>query len=351
MKAPLLCAGVRRWTCLGSIVLLAICLTGSAGCASFAGKTQDVSFVGGDGIELRGTLVFPEDVTTPVPAVVLLHGAERATRKRFIYRMTGNVFLKRGMAVLVYDKRGAGESGGNYEETTYAQLVADAVAAVKLLRQRDDIDPTRIGLFGASESGWLTPEIAERSGDIAFVINKVGAPLSVRETIAWEVYNDLLADDVSEDSAREQTEIFRRIWAYRLAPTPEERIALEETLALWAGREASRLPVELKAVSESYLADISYDPTPFLERLTIPMLYLYGTEDVNIPTEACVARLRELAADGKPVSFHVFEGAGHELGGVSLLSLGYRFVDGYANLVGAFAEQHVGSPASARPVR
>ncbi len=298
---------------------------------------EDVSFVGGDGIELRGTLVLPEVGTRPYPAIILLHGAERATRERSIYRMTGNVFLERGIAVLVYDKRGAGESGGDYEETTYSQLVADAVGAVELLRQRREIDPARIGIFGVSESGWLTPEIAERSGEIAFVINKVGSALSVRETVAWEVYNDLLADGVSEGSAREQTEIYRRIWAYRIAPTPEERVALPETLAQWAGRDDSQLPAELKEVSASYVADISYDPTPYLERLTTPMLYLYGTEDVNIPTDACVLRLKELAADGKPVSYHVFEGEGHELGGFRLRSLGYRFVDGYAKLLSDFA--------------
>ncbi len=339
-------AGLRPWSFPGRIVLLVVCLITATGCGSFEGNTHEVSFVGGGGIALRGTLVLPEDALPPVPAIVLLHGAERATRKRFIYRMTGNVFLRRGIAVLVYDKRGAGESGGDYEETTYAQLIEDAVAAVDLLRQRQDIDPARIGLFGASESGWLTPEIAERSGNIAFVINKVGAPLSVRETVAWEVYNELLADHVGEESAREQTDVFRRIWAYRMAPTPEERIALEETLALWAHRKESRLPVALKEVSDAYVADISYDPTPYLERLSVPMLYLYGTEDVNIPTAACVARLSELAAEGKPLSFHVFEGAGHELGGFRLLSLGYRFVDGYAELLGAFAERHTGGSAS-----
>ncbi len=319
--------------------LLVICLAAS-GCVHFAGETKDVSFVGGDGIELRGTLVLPEVGTRPLPAIILLHGAEPATRKRSIYRKTGNVFLEHGIAVLVYDKRGAGESGGDYKETTYAQLVADAVGAVELLRQRPEIDPARIGIFGVSESGWLTPEIAERSGEIAFVINKVGSALSVRETVAWEVYNDLLADGVSERSAREQTEIYRRIWAYRIAPTPEERIALQETLAEWADRDESQLPTELKEVSASYVADISYDPTPYLERLTTPMLYLYGTEDVNIPTDACVLRLKELVADGKPVSYHVFEGEGHELGGFSLRSLGYRFVDGYAKLLSDFAVEN-----------
>jgi len=69
------------------------------------------------------------------------------------------------------------------------------------------------------------------------------------------------------------------------------------------------------------------------------MLYIYGSEDVNIPTAQCVKRLIDLRNAGKPVSFHVFEDEGHELGGVGIF--GYQFVEGYSELLGDFAERHV----------
>lgn len=325
---------------IGRIALL-VCISALCGCARYAGTPEEVVFKGSGGTELHGTLVFPKDVETPVPAVVLLHGAERATRT-LVYRMHANVFVERGFAALVYDKRGAGESGGDHEKTTYAELVEDAVQAVSLLRGRPGVDPRRVGLVGASESGWLTPEIAERSGDIAFVINKVGPALSWRETVAWEVQHDLVADGVSEASAREQAAVRRRLWDYYIAPTEEERAALEETLAAWAGQEDSRLPAAVGEVDPSVVATISYDPTPYLERLTVPMLYVYGEEDINVPTAACVERLEELAARGKPVTSHTYEGEGHELGGVGLFPPGYSFVDGYSKLIGDFAVQHAG---------
>jgi len=322
---------------MAKLQLLLLIITVS-GCARYVGKSQEVTFVSSDGVELSGSLVFPEGTTTRVPGVILLHGAEPATRS-FAYRMHANIFLERGMAVLLYDKRGAGESGGDHDSATYAQLIDDALAAIGLLRRRQDIDAANIGLVGASESGWLTPEIAERGGDIAFVINKVGPCLSWRETVAWEIYNDLLADDVSESVAREQTDVFRRLWAYYISPSLDEQGALEATLGQWAGRDDSQLPVELRSVSPSYVQDISYDPAPFLERLTTPMLYVYGSEDVNVPTARCVERLTDLRNVGKRVSFHVFDDEGHELGGVGLF--GYRFVEGYSELLGDFAERNV----------
>lgn len=267
-----------------------------------------------------------------------MHGAEAATRS-FAYRMQANVFLSRGMAVLLYDKRGAGGSGGARDSITYAQLVEDALAGIRLLRSHPGIDPDRIGIVGASESGWLTPEIAERAGNIAFVINKAGPCGSWRETVQWEVYNDLLAEHVSDSSARRQAAIRRQIWDYYIAPSDSERETLTATLRRWKGRPDSHLPESLSVVSAGYIQRVSYDPTPFLERINAPTLYMYGSDDVNVPTNRCVDRLAELRNAGRPVSWHVFEHEGHELGGVGVR--GYRFAEGYATLLGDFAAAHV----------
>ena len=318
---------------------LIACLIAAMGCYPYIGIPEEVMFVGNGGTELRGTLVFPEDVRRPVPAVVLLHGSEKSTRS-FAKRLSANMFVERGFAVLLFDKRGAGESGGDYESTTYAQLIEDALEAVAFVRRRQDVNPHIIGLIGVSQSGWLTPEIAERSGDIAFIINKSGPSLSVVQTIAWERYNDMMADGVSEPSARGQAGVLRQLWAHRISPTIETRIAIVETLAVWAGREESTLPVTLRQVSARYMQMISYDPAPYLDRITVPTLYIYGSEDINVPVKPSVKRIVELAAAGKPITYYVFDGEGHELGGVHLFPPRYSSVEGYAKLVGDFAVKH-----------
>lgn len=325
------------------LILAVIASLPLAGCVGFEGHSEEVSFQGGGGIRLQATLLTPEEpAASKLPAIVLMHGAEKATRKRLVYKLTANVFLERGFAVLVYDKRGAGDSEGDHDSSTYAQLVEDGIAAVKFLQRHSRIDEDRVGVLGISESGWLTPEIAERSRS-AFVINKVGSPLSVRDTVAWEVYNEMLDDGVPEDSAREQTDVYRRIWEFRVSPTDAEKDAINAVLAEWHDRADSQLPTELKDVSASYLADIRYDPGPYLERLDIPMFYLFGRNDVNIPATESVARLAELAGQGRPFSTYVFENEGHEIGGFTPWPPLYKFADGYADLIGDFAERHAGN--------
>ena len=309
------------------------------GCVSYSGVHEAVTFTSRDGTVLRGSLVFPETSAQVMPAVVLLHGAERASRS-FVYRMHANIFLERGFAVLLYDKRGAGESGGVHK-ATFTQLIDDALAAIELLERRDKIDSSTIGIVSASESGWLVPEIVQRSGSIAFAINKVGPAVSWRDTVAWENYNDLQKDGVAEEDAKAEVDLLKRIWEQQVDPKPQRLRELERELGAWQRHPYSVLPRSLEVPNDVWVERISYDPTTFLEQLSVPMLYVYGSDDINVPTDLCVQRLRELEAKGKPVSFHVYQGAGHELGSPSLLPPFYRFEPGYEQLIGDFAVKHL----------
>ena len=56
--------------------------------------------------------------------------------------------------MLIYDKRGVGESTGDWRTATFSDLAEDALGAVELLKEHQQIDPSRIGLFGLSQGGW-----------------------------------------------------------------------------------------------------------------------------------------------------------------------------------------------------
>lgn len=63
-------------------------------------------------VKLAGSLLLPRS-EAPVPAVVFVHGAGQQTREP--YREAGEYFARQGIAALIYDKRGTGQSGGTYE--------------------------------------------------------------------------------------------------------------------------------------------------------------------------------------------------------------------------------------------
>ena len=322
--------------------------------------TESVSFASGD-IDIAGTLILPEG-RAPYPAIVILHGSGPDDVNGPGYRVSANNFVRYGFAVLLYDKRGVGASGGDFETALYSDFIDDALSAVAYLAGRDDIDRRRIGLQGNSESGWFTPEIASRSGNVAFILNEVGPPLSWVENVIWEVRNDFLADGIAEADVDVLVDFTRRRWAYYQAAAADpsladgpERDALEAELQ--AIREsvpgaADVLPESLLAYDEKtyadFAADTLYEPAPWLERLDIPMLYVFGEHDINVPTKKSVAFLEAFREEhDKDIEIIVLPGVGHALANWrGVFSAGYP--PGYLAMTGDKAVE-MASAATRRP--
>src|SRR6478735_2519685 len=110
-------------------------------------------------------LAFTLDLPTgagPFPAVVMAHGSGRVTRDQLTW--ASRHFTALGYAVLRFDKRGVGESTGTFvfvgtkdSPWVFPQLAGDVAAGVRFLRTRPEIAQRRIGLFGASQAGWILP--------------------------------------------------------------------------------------------------------------------------------------------------------------------------------------------------
>jgi alpha/beta superfamily hydrolase len=77
---------------------------------------------------------------------------------------------KKGIAALIYDKRGVGASNGSWKSSPFSALADDALAWVHFLKSHPNINAKQIGAWGGSEGGIIAPWIASRSTDVAFVI-------------------------------------------------------------------------------------------------------------------------------------------------------------------------------------
>ena len=135
-----------------------------------------------------GTLISPA-TGGKHPAIILVHGSGAENRE---YMLPWARFLiRRGMAVLGYDKRGVGESTGDWNTASFDDLAGDVVAAFEYLKTRSDIDRTQIGLLGISQAGWIMPLAAVRAKDIAFLISISGAGVPPAETTIDQARNEM----------------------------------------------------------------------------------------------------------------------------------------------------------------
>ena len=288
--------------------------------------TEEVTFKNGD-LQLSGLLIKPAEEGI-FPAVVILHGSGPESLSDPAYKIAANTLVRSGFAVLMYDKRGVGNSGGTFENALYGDFIGDAIAAVRYLRNRNDIDWNRVGLFGNSESGWFTPEIAFRADNIAFIFNRVGPPLPWIDTVLWEVRNEFLDAGVAESDLDELLDITKRRWSYyqatgfdpTLAESPERDAINAELQILRDVVPLAKkvLPEQLRPYDRKFYSGFAinslYDPGPYLEEIDVPVYYVFGETDVNVPTEQSVAFIEELREEhGKNVDYIVLEGVGHPL--------------------------------------
>src|SRR6201988_3348229 len=157
---------------------------------SFFGSTQsfgenlhveEVEFAS-HGATLSGSIVFP--VNQPIhAAVVFTHGSGKQTRNMGLAER----FAKQGIVALVYDKRGVGKSGGEYEgeqsvsEKNISLLADDSVSALGALASHPALKGVPLGLTGISQAGWIAPLAAARSRLAKFLLLWSGPVCKVSE--------------------------------------------------------------------------------------------------------------------------------------------------------------------------
>jgi uncharacterized protein len=221
---------------------------------------------------------------------------------------------------LSFDKRGTGKSTGDWREAGISELADDVLAAVRFLRQRNDIDPDQIGIEGDSEGGWIAPAVATRDPRIKFVVIWAGPAMDYVPELMNEVEENAKASGLSGDDLRKALEFKRQAlamladgaglsddaWAkfqafvdpyrnekwFSYVGEPEKRGWPQKKLYLMAQIKSSELWRQVK----------------------IPVLALYGGKDLNVPAARNVAALtQELTAAGnKDFSIKVFPDANHD---------------------------------------
>ena len=281
-------------------------------------KQEEVSFQNGE-VKLAGT-VFTPLKKGPHPAVVLFHGSGPQTRDSYL-RFFADLFARRGVATLIFDKRGAGDSTKEIQNKGgdgFNELVDDALAGVRMLLERQDIDRRKIGVWGLSQGGWLSPMAAAKSKQIAFLMIVSGGGVTPAEQ---EYYDDEVK---LRDRGFPENEITEAVALLKLA---DEVIRKRETWEKFAqARTAAQqkpwfqlldfYPVKLPRQAPVWQApdpDLDFDPRPLWEQLKLPVLAIFGEADKLTPSAESARRIDlTLRKGGNPdYTIKIFPNAGH----------------------------------------
>ncbi len=252
-------------------------------------RVEDVTVVNGD-VKLKGTLLVPL-TKGPHPAVVFAHGSGPALRDVGTWN---TFFVRQGIAVLSLDKRGAGESTGEWQKASLDDIAGDWLAGVAMLKGRADIDAKRIGVHGSSQGGWTGPMMAVRSKDIAYVIVRAGSANTVADTMAFEIAWSAREAGVSEADALEAETESKKLFKLAGAPWAEFNAAATPLKAKPWAKSAWVLHMSEKGWGRPWSAmNAPYDPAATLAKVKVPVLWFLADLDHNVPSAATAKLLDE----------------------------------------------------------
>jgi len=247
-------------------------------------RREDVRFSNGD-VQLAGALISPT-TPGPHPAVILVHASGAEDREYLL--PFARFLVRRGMAVLGYDKRGVGGSTGDWNKASFDDLAGDVVAAFEYLKTRSDIKRDRIGMLGWSQAGWVMPLAASRAKDLAFLISISGAGVPGAETTVDQARQEMTASGMRPEMVDRIVELMTLQYEYlRTGQGWERYIAARDTIATrMGGKPPESFP---STPDHPYLQFIRplivYDPAPALRAVRLPILALFGELDNNILAE------------------------------------------------------------------
>lgn len=249
-------------------------------------------------ITLAGTLTLPRS-RKPSPAVLLIAGSGPVDRDETVFGhkpflVLADHLTKQGIVVLRIDKRGIGQSTGNYEVSTSEDFAADILAGVEYLKTRTEVDAEKIGLIGHSEGGLIAPLVAVKSKDVAFIV-LMAAQGVTGETLVYsqetlisrsmgvseeqishqlDFQKQVLSIIINEPDIEKAEKLIREIVAKQLAKLPQEE----------QQANANVMEAQIKRCNSKWFRYfLTYDPRTSLEHLKIPVLAINGELDFQVP--------------------------------------------------------------------
>jgi len=190
---------------------------------------------------------------------------------------------QQGIAVITYDKRGVGESGGTYrgpeagtnniDAANLDLLASDVSEASNALHQRLQSTRIPLGLIGFSQAGWVIPLAAAKNNKVKYMVLFSGPVVSTLEQLRFQFYthgNTKFWETHTEAEAREHMR------------SDPDRYKFEST-----------------------------DPQDALSKLSIPGLWIFGGRDIQAPVGLSIEHLDTLKAQGKSYAYHLYNELGH----------------------------------------
>jgi pimeloyl-ACP methyl ester carboxylesterase len=255
--------------------------------------------------QLAGTLSLPDN-NDNAPAVLLIPGSGQVDRNENHKKIKLNAFYEisgflssHGFAVLRYDKRGVGESGGYFWETGFHDNISDALSTLEFLKSQKEIDAKKVFLLGHSEGAFISSHLAGSGNDVAGIILMAGGAHSGEETLKWQAvkvvegmkgFNKWLINLLHLDVAKSQQKQIDKIKK--------------------STKDSFRIQLVSKLNAKWMREFLAYNPADDLIKINVPVLAITGSKDIQVNPDDLI-EMKEIIKS--PYEYHILPDMSHLL--------------------------------------
>jgi fermentation-respiration switch protein FrsA (DUF1100 family) len=271
--------------------------------------TEEVTFENKkDKNVLAGTLSLPQK-EGHFPAVILITGSGAQNRDEEIlghkpFLVLADYLTKKGIAVLRFDDRGVAKSTGDFKTATTMDFANDVQAGVDYLKNRKEIDKSKIGLMGHSEGGVIAPIVAGNSKDIDFIVLLAGTGIRGDKLILLQKEKIERQMGAPENDIQKSQEILKGAYDIILASSAIDdnlKAKISSYFKLKYDDKMSEQEISgltSKITSPWMICFLKFDPSTALEKVKCPVLAINGDKDLQVPAGVNLDAINKAVAKG-----------------------------------------------------
>lgn len=259
----------------------------------------------GQGTEypLNGLLSLPDDLSKPVPAVVMVHGSGASNMDEKVMKLTpfrdlAEGLVKHGIASLRYDKRTFvhGRKMMKAPLTVWEETVEDAIRAIEILKADERIDHDRIYILGHSMGAMLAPRVDAQGGDARGLIMMAGTPFRLEDIVLRQLKQAGNGNFFFKWIIGRQYKIYAKKFEHLYQMSDEE--AKKKKFA------GSMNLFYFKEMGEKTASD-------YLKESDKPVLIMQGEKDFQVLADEDFRAFKEELAERKNTQFKLYPGLNH----------------------------------------
>ena len=268
-------------------------------------KSEDIVFKSNN-LSLNGTIWYPQKSNGNALVIVTSSGnADRSSS-----RAEAILFAQKGYTTFHYDKRGTGNSEGDWTSSTIEELSFDDIYAINYFSNKTQIPISKIGIKGSSQGASKVPYILNKLPDLNYgiVVSCPGVTLLESDLNYWKNSNQNEIGEAMDEAFQLQGDVFRFI-AGTLSKNDLEKLVKSKKDKGWFKN------IWIPNLDEVKTDDkLNYSPIPYFEKIQNPVLIVQGTKDEIIPKESYQFIVQSLKKAGNEnFKVHLLEGASHSL--------------------------------------